>query len=253
MRGNQEQSPVGQPSKIIAVHLNYRSRAAERGKSPDSPSYFFKPPNALASSGTLHRPAGTSLLGFEGEIALVVGNRAAGVEPADGWAHVAAVTAANDFGVYDLRDADGGSNVRSKGADGFLPLGPALIDARRVSPDRLRVRTWLNGALVQSATTDELLFDLGYLIADLSQTLTLEPGDIILSGTPAGASVAVPGDVVEVEVDAPTEAEPVSSGRLRTVIAAGSRGYRFGARPRTDATLERLAWGAAHAAGGTNA
>lgn len=218
---------------------------------PQSPSYFLKAPNALSASGVLERPAGTGLLGFEGEIALIIGAPAASVDPDDGWAHVAAVTAANDFGVYEMRDADGGSNVRSKGADGFLPIGPKLIDASHVSPDRLRVRTWLNGVLVQDAMTDEVLFDFGFLIADLSQTLTLETGDIILTGTPAGASVAVPGDEVEVEVDAPDDPEPLSSGRLVTRISQGSRGYRIGASPKADAVLERLAWGETRASGGT--
>ncbi|MFC0534180.1 fumarylacetoacetate hydrolase family protein [Phytohabitans kaempferiae] len=230
---------VRRPSKIVAVHLNYRSRAAQRGKVPDFPSYFLKPPSALAPPGVLARPAGTSLLGFEGEIALVIGTRAAGVKPADGWSHVAAVTAANDFGVYDMRAADGGSNVRSKGADGFLPIGPELIDARQVDPAGLRLRTWLNGSLAQEATTADLLFDFGYLVADLSQTLTLEPDDIILTGTPAGASVAVPGDLVEVEVDAGS----LTSGRLTTRIAEGARGYRIGAQPATDPEVARLAWG----------
>lgn len=230
---------VRRPSKIVAVHLNYRSRAAQRGKVPRFPSYFFKPPSALAPPGVLERPAGTELLGFEGEIALVVGTRAVAVAPGDGWRHVAAVTAANDFGVYDLRAADAGSNVRSKGADGFLPIGPALLGARDVAPDGLRLRTWLNGDLVQQASSADLLFDFGFLVADLSQTLTLEPGDIVLTGTPAGASVAVPGDLVEVEVDAGA----LTSGRLATRIAEGARGYRIGARPATDPELARLAWG----------
>lgn len=241
---------IRKPSKIVAVHLNYRCRAAERGKIPEFPSYFLKPPSSVTTSGVLARPAGTQLLGFEGEIALVLGTTATRVDPADGWRHVAAVTAANDFGIYDMRAADGGSNVRSKGADGFLPVGPRLIDAGLVSPGRLRIRTWLNGVPVQQATTEQMLFDFGYLIADLSQTLTLEPGDIVLTGTPAGASVAVPGDEVQVEVDDPTATGPVTSGRLTTRITAGSHPYRIGARPHTDPTLERLAWGEGRVPGG---
>jgi 5-oxopent-3-ene-1,2,5-tricarboxylate decarboxylase/2-hydroxyhepta-2,4-diene-1,7-dioate isomerase len=237
------QSPIRRPSKIIAVHLSFRSRAAERGKLPAHPSYFLKAPNAMATSGLLERPAGTHLLGFEGEIALIIGKRAVDIHPADGWDHVAALTASNDFGVYDMRESDAGANVRSKGADGFLPIGPELIDARKVDPDNLRVRTWLNDELVQDATTADLLFDFPSIVADLSQTLTLEEDDIILTGTPAGASVAVPGDVVQVEVDVPND-RTLSSGRLVTTIVEGTRGYRIGAQPRTDATLETMAWGA---------
>src|SRR6516225_10820307 len=119
------------PSKIVAVHSSYRSRAAERGTIPAWPSYFLKPASSLAASGDpVARPPGCELLAFEGEVALVIGCRARRVSRADGWGCVAHITAANDFGVYDLRYADRGSNVRSKGIDGFTPLGPRLIDAR---------------------------------------------------------------------------------------------------------------------------
>ena len=118
------------PSKIIAVHVSYRSRAMERGRLPQWPSYFLKPPSTLAADGDpVLRPPWCELLAFEGEVALVIGTRASRVAAADAWGHVRWVTAANDFGVYDLRYADNGSNVRSKGIDGFTPLGPAA--ARR--------------------------------------------------------------------------------------------------------------------------
>ena len=101
------------PGKIIAVHLNYASRLAPRGRTPEFASYFLKPASSLAATGsTVERPAGTELLAFEGEIALVIGEPARWVSPEDGWNHVAAVTAVNDFGLYDLRAADKGSNVR---------------------------------------------------------------------------------------------------------------------------------------------
>lgn len=239
------------PGKIIAVHLNYPSRAAQRGRTPAQPSYFLKPSSSLAASGsTLERPAGTELLAFEGEIAIVIGEPARRVSPADGWTHVASVTAANDFGLYDLRGADKGSNVRSKGGDGFTPLGPALIDATAVDPAGLRVRTWVNGELVQEDTSDTLLFPFGRLVADLSQLMTLETGDVILTGTPAGSSVVVPGDVVEVEVDAPDAAGAPSSGRLVTTITAGDAPFGdFGSAPEVDDRQRIEAWGDAHAAG----
>src|SRR6187402_2997452 len=136
----------GRPGKIIAVHLSYASRADQRGRRPADPSYFFKPSSSVAASGgTIARPAGTELLAFEGEIALVIGTTARRVSLADAWQHVGWITAANDFGLYDLRANDKGSNVRSKGGDGFTPIGPTLIDARRVDPASLRLRTWVNG------------------------------------------------------------------------------------------------------------
>lgn len=240
------------PGKVIAVHLNYRSRAAQRGRTPVMPSYFLKPSSSLAASGdALERPAGTELLAFEGEIALVIGKPARRVSPADGWKHVASVTAANDFGVYDLRAADKGSNVRSKGGDGFTPIGPDLIPAADVAPDGLRVRTWVNGELVQEDTSDTLLFPFGQLVADLSQLMTLETGDVILTGTPAGSSVVLPGDVVEVEVDAPDAAGAPGTGRLVTRITEGSVPFGdFGTKPAVDDLQRVEAWGseAEHAA-----
>lgn len=237
------------PGKIIAVHLNYPSRAAQRGRTPAQPSYFMKPASSLAESGgTIERPAGTELLAFEGEIAIVIGAPARRVSPDEGWRHVASVTAANDFGLYDLRAADKGSNVRSKGGDGFTPLGPRLIPADSITPDGLRVRTWVNGTLVQDDTSDTLLFSFGRLVADLSQHLTLETGDVILTGTPAGSSVVVPGDVVEVEVDAPDAPGAPSSGRLVTTVTAGDAPFgEFGAKPMVDEQQRVEAWGSEHA------
>ncbi|PVC90120.1 fumarylacetoacetate hydrolase family protein [Streptomyces sp. CS131] len=237
--------PLGNPpSKIIAVHLNFRSRAAERGRAPAHPSYFLKPPSSLSGSReAIVRPRGCRLMGFEGEIALVIGARAQHVQPQDGWSHVRWVTAANDAGVYDLRHADRGSNLRSKGADGFTPLGPRLLDATTLDPAALRLRTWVNGELVQDDTTDTLLFPFGDLIADLSRLVTLEPGDVILTGTPAGASVVEPGDTVEVEVDDGSQ----STGRLRNPIATAEHDLEpWGAQPRVDPGEEALAHGSPH-------
>ena len=238
------------PGKIIAVHLSYASRADQRGRRPEAPSYFFKPSSSVAASGgTIERPAGTELLAFEGEIALVIGARARRVPLADAWGHVAYVTASNDFGLYDLRANDKGSNVRSKGGDGFTPIGPTLLDAREIDPGALRVRTWVNGAVAQDDTTAGLIFPLTQLVADLSQHFTLETGDVILTGTPAGSSVVVPGDVVEVEVDAP--ALGLSTGRLVTTVTQGSASFdeSLGSLPAVDDTQRAEAWGSPEAAG----
>ncbi len=240
------------PGKIVAVHLNYASRADERGRRPAHPSYFLKPTSSLAATGgVVERPAGAELLAFEGEVALVVGVAARRVGLDDAWGHVAWVTAANDLGLYDLRANDKGSNVRSKGGDGFTPLGPGLLDARLVDPAALRVRTWVNGELRQEDTTAGLLFPLAQLVADLSQHLTLEPGDVILAGTPAGSSVVAPGDVVEVEVDAPGAPGSPSSGRLTTTVVAGQVAFdaALGSLPAVDDEQRAQAWGSRAAAG----
>jgi regulator of RNase E activity RraA/2-keto-4-pentenoate hydratase/2-oxohepta-3-ene-1,7-dioic acid hydratase in catechol pathway len=232
------------PGQIVAVHLSYRSRAAERGRTPPWPSYFLKPSSTLAGSGDpVARPPGCELLAFEGEVALVIGRRARRVSRADGWDHVGWITAANDFGVYDLRYADRGANVRSKGIDGFTPLGPRLIDARTVDLAAVRLRTWVNGVPAQDAwPAADMLFGFGEIVADLSRLLTLEPGDVILTGTPAGSTVVTPGDVVEVEVTAGDQ----SSGRLSSPIAEA--GYPLGppgAMPRASDAERAAAYGAA--------
>lgn len=236
---------IDRPGKIIAVHLNYPSRIAQRGREPEFASYFFKPTSSLSPTGaTIERPAGAELLAFEGEIALVIGEPARWVSPEDGWKHIAKVTAANDFGLYDLRAADKGSNVRNKGGDGYTPIGPNTIDTAGLAQGDFRVRTWVNGALVQNDTSDTLKFPFGRLVADLSQHMTLETGDVILTGTPAGSSVVIPGDVVEVEVDAPNAPGSPSTGRLVTTVTQGSNTFgSFGNTPKAD-DLQRIeAWG----------
>ncbi|WP_433586256.1 fumarylacetoacetate hydrolase family protein [Microbacterium hydrocarbonoxydans] len=243
---------IPRPGKIIAIHLSYASRADQRGRRPAHPSYFFKPTSSLGvSGGTVERPAGTELLAFEGEIALVIGTAARRVSLDDAWSHVGWVTAANDLGLYDLRANDKGSNVRSKGGDGYTPIGPEYIDASAVDPAELRVRTWVNGELRQDDSTTGLIFPLAQLVADLSQHFTLEPGDVILTGTPAGSSVIVPGDVVEVEVDAPNAPGAPSSGALATTVTQGDVPFddRIGSLPAVDDLQRTEAWGSREAAG----
>jgi 2-keto-4-pentenoate hydratase/2-oxohepta-3-ene-1,7-dioic acid hydratase in catechol pathway/regulator of RNase E activity RraA len=242
----------GRPGKVVAVHVAYASRADQRGRRPDHPSYFLKPSSSVAASGgTVERPHGTELLAFEGEVALVIGTTARRVPEDRAWEHVAWVTAANDLGLYDLRANDKGSNVRSKGGDGFTPVGPGLLDARTVDPGALRVRAWVNGEPRQDDTTAGLLFPLARIVADLSQHLTLEPGDVILTGTPAGSSVVVPGDVVEVEVDAPEAPGALTSGRLVTTVTQGGHPFdgALGSLPAVDDVQRAEAWGS-HAAAG---
>ncbi|QHC61178.1 fumarylacetoacetate hydrolase family protein [Rathayibacter sp. VKM Ac-2760] len=240
------------PGKIIAVHLAYASRAAQRGRRPAAPSYFLKPSSSVAGSGSsIERPLGTELLAFEGEIALVIERPLRRISAEDAWSHVGWITAANDFGLYDLRANDSGSNVRSKGGDGFTPLGASCFRADGVHPAELRVRTWVNGEIAQDDTTGDLLFSFPQILADLSQHLTLEPGDIVLTGTPAGSSVVQPGDVVEVEVDAPRATGAPSSGRLITTVEAGAVAFdpALGSTPSVDDLQRAEAWGSREAAG----
>jgi 5-oxopent-3-ene-1,2,5-tricarboxylate decarboxylase / 2-hydroxyhepta-2,4-diene-1,7-dioate isomerase len=230
------------PTKIIAVHVSYRSRAMQRGVVPSFPSYFLKPPSALAASGDpVERPPGCDLLAFEGEVALVIGIRASRVRRDAAWSHVAWVTAGNDFSVYDLRYADRGGNVRSKGIDRLTPLGPRLLDAREIDPDQLRLRTWTNGKLAQDAKlSEELLFGFEDIVADLTRLMTLEPGDVILTGTPAGSTVVQPGDLVEVEVTA----GDVTTGRLQSPVTEARYSLPpFGAMPKMSDEARQAAFG----------
>ncbi|MCY1160182.1 MAG: fumarylacetoacetate hydrolase family protein [Citricoccus sp.] len=239
------------PGKVIALHLNYPSRIAQRGRSPQFPGYFLKAGTSIATTGAeIERPAGTELLAYEGEIALVIGQDCRRVSPEEGWSKVSGITAANDWGLYDLRHADKGSNIKNKSGDGYTPLGPGVIPAAAVDPAGLRVRTWVNGELVQDDTTADLVFPFGQLVADLSQLMTLEAGDVILTGTPAGSSVAQPGDVVEVEVDAPGAPGAPSTGRLVSRVVAGEHPMApYGHGPKVDDTQREEAWGSREAAG----
>ncbi|NLT26217.1 MAG: fumarylacetoacetate hydrolase family protein [Microbacteriaceae bacterium] len=242
---------ANRPGKIVALHLNYPSRIAQRGRSPKFPGYFIKAGTSIAATGdAVERPQGTELLAYEGEIALIIGETCRRVSPEEGWSKVSGITAANDWGLYDLRHADKGSNVKNKSGDGYTPLGPAIIPAAELDPTALRVRTWVNGDLVQDDDTSGLVFPFGQLVADLSQLMTLEAGDVILTGTPAGSSVAVPGDVVEVEVDAPTAPGGPSTGRLVSrVVESEFPMAAFGAQPQVDETQRIEAWGSREAAG----
>ncbi|WP_311776933.1 fumarylacetoacetate hydrolase family protein [Trueperella abortisuis] len=238
----------GEVGKIIAVHLSYPSRAAQRGRTPAEASYFMKASSSLNGPGEVVRPANTELLVFEAEIALVIGTAARNVSEADAWGHVSHVTAANDMGLLDLRAADKGSNVRSKSGDGMTPIGPRLIPTDAVDPARLHVRATVDGQVVQDDSSATLLFSFAHIIADLSRVMTLEPGDVILTGTPAGSSVLQPGQTVTVEVF--SEDDPhLTSGELTTTVVAGPALADIGSAPAADDKQRIDAWGSPEAAG----
>jgi 5-oxopent-3-ene-1,2,5-tricarboxylate decarboxylase/2-hydroxyhepta-2,4-diene-1,7-dioate isomerase len=193
-------APV-QPSKIIATHLTYRSRVEEyAARTPPEPSYFMKPPTTLnGHRGALRRPKGARFLNYEGEVAVVIGTRMHGVSQDTVLDHVAGYAVANDVGLHDFRHADRGSMLRVKGQDGFCPIGPELVPASEFDPTSFEIRTYLNGEVVQQGSATDLIWPISYLLADLSRLITLEPGDVVLSGTPANSRPMEPGDVVEVE------------------------------------------------------
>jgi 5-oxopent-3-ene-1,2,5-tricarboxylate decarboxylase / 2-hydroxyhepta-2,4-diene-1,7-dioate isomerase len=229
--------PVVAPSKILCVHLNYRSRAAEFGNDLDgaTPTYFTKPPSSLnAHRGALVRPDGTQWLNYEGEIAAVVGRPMRNVAPADTWDLLAGFAAANDAGCHDFRETDAGSMLRVKGMDTFCPVGPGLVSG--VDIRRSTVRTWVNGSLVQEGDVSEMVWGIDYLLADLSRHLTLEPGDIVLTGTPWRSRPLADGDVVEVEV--------TGVGRLsNTVVRGPAPSVAVGHQPGNAKTCRAVALG----------
>ncbi len=194
-------APV-EPTKILAVHLTYRSRIDEyRARTPPEPSYFMKPTTTLnGHRGVLRRPRGARFLNYEGELAVVIGRPMKGVPIDEVLDHVAGYACANDVGLHDFRHADRGAMLRVKGQDGFLPIGPEVVPAAELDPTDYTLRTYVNGDIVQEATADDLIFPVAYQLADLCRLITLLPGDVILTGTPANSRPMEPGDVVEVEI-----------------------------------------------------
>jgi 5-oxopent-3-ene-1,2,5-tricarboxylate decarboxylase / 2-hydroxyhepta-2,4-diene-1,7-dioate isomerase len=193
--------PPVEPTKIICCHLNHVSRVHEFGVSlPPAPTYFHKPISALNShGGAVVRPSNCEWLNYEGEVAIVIGRTCRNVSYGDAGDYIAGYTIANDFGLHDFRDTDAGSMLRVKGADTFCPIGPGLVsgwDFRGKS-----MRTLVNGEVRQDGSTDEMAWDMHYLVADIARLITLVPGDVILSGTPAMSRPVQPGDVVTVEVE----------------------------------------------------
>ena len=193
--------PPVEPTKSIAVHLNYDSRTQEfMTKLPPAPTYFHKPITALNShKGAVVRPERCKWLNYEGEIVIVIGRTCRNVSPQDAGDYIAGYTVGNDYGLHDFRDTDAGSMLRVKGSDTLAPIGPGLVtgwDFRNKG-----IQTRVNGVVKQDSTTAEMEWDMHYLVADIARTITLVPGDILFSGTPAFSRTVYPGDVVEVEVE----------------------------------------------------
>jgi 5-oxopent-3-ene-1,2,5-tricarboxylate decarboxylase / 2-hydroxyhepta-2,4-diene-1,7-dioate isomerase len=226
------------PSKILCVHVNYRSRYFEftgKQEPPSTPTFFQKPVTALnVHGGELIRPAGYKYLNYEGELAAVIGRVARNITRDEAWDHLAGFTVANDVGLHDMRDTDAGSMLRVKGTDGFCPIGPGVVSGVDVRKSTLR--SYRNGRLVQEGAIADMIFGIDYLIADLARHITLVPGDIVLTGTPANSRPLDVGDTIEVEV--------TGIGRLgNRVVEVPAHREKIGHLPTDTPDVRRVALG----------
>lgn len=188
------------PTKIVGVGLNYRAHALEMGKPlPAEPLLFFKPLSALTPSGAaIVRPGGYLRVDFEGELCAVIGRRCRRATVENALSHVFGYTILNDVTVRDLQKRDI-QYARAKGFDSFAPVGPFI--ATDVDPARARIRSHLNGRLCQDAATDDLIFSVAQLVSFVSHVMTLEPGDLLTTGTPPGVGNLAPNDTISIAID----------------------------------------------------
>ena len=213
------------PTDILCIGLNYREHAKESGAAmPENPVLFIKSSNTLNNPGDpIPLPRLSSQVDYECELAVIIGRTARNVSRDDALKHVFGYTAANDVSARDWqreKALGGGQWARGKSFDGFCPLGPCIVTADEIpNPNALRIRTLLNGQVMQDHTTADMIFDVAALIQSLSSTMTLRPGAVILTGTPQGVGFArtppvflKPGDAVVVELE--------KIGRLENPVVA---------------------------------
>jgi 2-keto-4-pentenoate hydratase/2-oxohepta-3-ene-1,7-dioic acid hydratase in catechol pathway len=203
-------APIRRPGKIICVGLNYHDHCREQGIDPPAyPLLFSKFANAVADpNAPVMRPVATEQLDLECELGVVIGRRARGVTRARALGHVFGYTIVNDVTMRDLQREDR-QWLRAKGSDGFAPMGPVVVTTDEVTdPGALRLRSSVNGETWQDSTTAEMIFDIATLVAFVSRTITLDPGDIIATGTPAGVGHfqdpprhLADGDLMRCEID----------------------------------------------------
>ena len=188
------------PTKIVAVGLNYQDHAAESGVPlPEEPLIFLKPPSAvIGPEEDIVLPPGAGRVDYEGELAVVIGRRAKDLPPGEARGAIFGYTCMNDVTARDLQARDGQWS-RAKGFDTFACLGPGV--ATDVDPSDLPIETYLNGRRVQASRTSQLIFDVSGLVSFVSRVMTLEPGDILSTGTPAGVGPLAAGDVVEIRIE----------------------------------------------------
>ncbi len=197
------------PSKILCIGRNYRDHATELGNEvPKEPLLFLKPPSALlAPNGVILMPALSQRVDYEGELAIVIGRRCRNLGPdEDPRLYIGGYTIVNDVTARDIQKSDG-QWTRGKGWDTFCPTGPIvsneidLCGFKDSPPASVTVTTRLNGTVKQHGTTADLIFPIAHLLRYISATMTLEPGDLIPTGTPAGVGPVQPGDHIEVQID----------------------------------------------------
>jgi 2-keto-4-pentenoate hydratase/2-oxohepta-3-ene-1,7-dioic acid hydratase in catechol pathway len=189
------------PTKIVCVGRNYREHAAELGNPvPAEPLIFLKPVSALVAHGDpIVYPAISSRVDFEGELAVVIGRRARNVKAAGAESCILGYTCLNDVTARDLQKKDG-QWTRGKGFDTFCPVGPWMVPREEVRLEDLRVRTLVDGEVRQDAPVADMIFPVALLIEFVTEFMTLEPGDLIATGTPAGVGPLAPGQTVRVEI-----------------------------------------------------
>jgi 2-keto-4-pentenoate hydratase/2-oxohepta-3-ene-1,7-dioic acid hydratase in catechol pathway len=189
-----------EPSKVVAVGLNYRSHAQELSlQLPPSPLLFIKPSTAvIGPAAAIVYPGMSERVDYEAELAVVIGTQAKAIAPAAARAHILGYTCGNDVTARDLQTRDG-QWTRSKGFDTFCPLGPWIV-TDLPQPDDTNLSCRLNGTQMQAGNTSDLIFDVNTLVSFISQVMTLEPGDVIMTGTPSGIGPMNRGDTVEIEV-----------------------------------------------------
>lgn len=204
-------APIARAGAIVCVGMNYAAHAAESGSRPPTvPILFLKAPNTLAGpNDAAYIPRGSTKTDWEVELGVVIGRRALYLDsPTDAISHVAGFVAANDLSEREFQlEVSGGQWSKGKCAPGFSPIGPYLVTPDEVDHKNLRLRSWVNGEPRQDSTTADMIFDVEYLIWHISQYMALDPGDIVLTGTPQGVALSgrfpylSAGDIVEIEVD----------------------------------------------------
>lgn len=193
--------PPLMPTKIVCIGRNYTEHAKELGNVvPAEPIVFFKPPSSLVASGdAIVYPTVTEFLSYEGELGLVIGRRAKHIKASEAWDCVFGYTVVNDVTARDLQKKDN-QWTRGKGFDTFCPVGPWIVPRNEVFFDDLRVRTHVDGTLKQDGSVLDMIFPVPFLIEYITRFMTLEPGDLIATGTPPGVGPVLPGSVIRVEV-----------------------------------------------------
>lgn len=203
--------PIARPSTVACIGMNYAAHAAESGsEAPELPILFLKPPNTVVGpEDSVTIPRNSTKTDWEVELGVVIGQPASYLDsPAESMRHIAGFVISNDLSERDFQmSLSGGQWSKGKASPGFTPTGPWLVTPDEIDHGALRLRTWVNGEARQDSTTADMVFDVEYLVWHLSQFMALEPGDLILTGTPQGVALSgrfpylAEGDVVELEIE----------------------------------------------------